>query len=107
GSQALAESRARFEVMIENGSDLVVVTDRNLVVSYASPTLEHLLGYRADAWLGRRLDGLVIAADRGVPATMVVLAAQDPSTMHADVRLLDKAGGQRTLALNCRDLTEN
>jgi len=107
GAQALAQSRARFEVMIENGSDLVVVSDGDLVVSYASPTLDHILGYRPEAWLGRRLDGLVMAADRGVPATMAALASQDPGTPHADVRLLDGAGGQRTLALSCRDLTGN
>ena len=69
-SQALAKSRARFEVMIENGSDLVVVTSRDLVVSYVSPTLDHLLGHRPDAWQGRRLDELVIAADRAIPGTM-------------------------------------
>jgi diguanylate cyclase (GGDEF)-like protein/PAS domain S-box-containing protein len=107
GSQALAQSRARFEVMIENGSDLVVVSDSDLVVSFASPTLDRLLGYRPEAWLGRRLDGLVIAADREVPATMAALASEDPDTPHVDVRVLDGAGGQRTLALSCRDLTDN
>jgi diguanylate cyclase (GGDEF)-like protein/PAS domain S-box-containing protein len=107
GSQALAESRARFEVMIENGSDLVVVTDRDLVVSYVSPTLDHLLGHQPDAWQGRRLDQLVIAADREVPGNMSALAGQKHGTPPADVRLLDGAGGQRTLALSCRDLTDN
>ncbi len=107
GSQALAESRARFEVMIENGSDLVVVTDRDLVVSYVSPTLDHLLGHQPDAWQGRRLDQLVIAADHEIPGNMSALAGQNPGTPPADVRLLDGAGGQRTLALSCRDLTEN
>ena len=107
GSKALAESRARFEVMIENGSDLVVVTDDDLVVSYASPSLEHLLGHQPKAWQGCRLDGLVIAADRGIPGTMSALAGQNPNTPPTDVRLLDGAGGQRTLALSCRDLTDN
>src|SRR5579859_6204333 len=107
GSQALAQSRARFEVMIENGSDLVVVTDRDLVVSYASPSLDHLLGHQLEAWLGRRLDELVIAADRRIPGSMAALAAQHPDTAPADVRVLDGAGGQRTLALSCRDLTNN
>ena len=107
GSQALAKSRARFEVMIENGSDLVVVTDRDLVVSYVSPTLDHLLGHRPDAWQGRRLDEFVIAADRAIPGTMSARSRPDSINAPADVRLLDVAGGQRTLALSCRDLTEN
>ena len=107
GLQALAQSRARFEVMIENGSDLMVVTDRDLVVSYASPTLDHMLGHQPEAWQERRLDEFVIDADRGVPGTMSALAAQDPATPPADVRLLDGAGRQRTLAFSCRDLTDN
>ena len=49
--------------MIENGSDLVVVTDRDCVVSYASPTLDHLLGHQPEAWQGCRLDELVIGAE--------------------------------------------
>jgi diguanylate cyclase (GGDEF)-like protein/PAS domain S-box-containing protein len=107
GSQALAEGRARFEVMIENGSDLVVVTDRDLEVSYASPTLGRLLGFQPDVWQGRRLDELVILADTDVPRTMSARAAQDSSTPPADVRFFDATGGQRTLALSCRDLTTN
>ena len=55
----------------------------------------------------RRLDELVIKADRGVPGIMSALAAQDPGTPPADVRLLDGAGRQRTLAFSCRDLTDN
>ncbi|MEP7115648.1 MAG: diguanylate cyclase, partial [Ilumatobacteraceae bacterium] len=106
-SQALAKSRARFEVMIENGSDLVVVTSRDLVVSYASPTLDHLLGHRPEAWLGRRLDDLVIASDRVIPTTMSAMARGDSIIAPADVRLFNAAGGQRTLAFSCRDLTEN
>jgi diguanylate cyclase (GGDEF)-like protein/PAS domain S-box-containing protein len=107
GSQALAESRARFEVMIENGSDLVVLTDRDLVVSYVSPTLDHLLGHQPDSWQGRRLDELVLPADRDLPGTMSARAANAVGTPPVDVRLLDGAGGQRTLALSCRDLTRH
>jgi diguanylate cyclase (GGDEF)-like protein/PAS domain S-box-containing protein len=107
GMQALAKGRARFEVMIENGSDLVVVTNRDLAVSYASPTLGRLLGFHPDVWLGRRLDELVILADREVPGTMSARARQDSDTPPTDVRLVDGTGGQRTLALSCRDLTDN
>jgi diguanylate cyclase (GGDEF)-like protein/PAS domain S-box-containing protein len=107
GLQGLAESRARFEVMIENGSDLVVLTDRDLVVSYTSPTLTHLLGHQPDAWLGRRLDQLVIPADREIPPTMAARAGQDRAAPPADVHLLDGEGLQRTLAISCRDLTDN
>ena len=107
GLQALAEGRARFEVMIENGSDLVVVTDRDLTISYASPALDHLLGYQPDVWVGRRLDELVIPADAAVPATMSARAGRDSNTPPADVRLLDGAGGQRTLAVTCRDLADD
>ena len=91
--------------MIENSSDLVVVTTDDLVVSYASPCLEHLLGKQPDAWLGRRLDELVLTADRGIPSSMSALAVQSPNTPPSDARFLDDSGRQRILALRCRDLT--
>jgi diguanylate cyclase (GGDEF)-like protein/PAS domain S-box-containing protein len=104
---ALADSRARFEVMIENGADLVVLTNRDLVVTYTSPALTPLLGHEPDAWQGHRLDQLLIPSDRHIPGTMSALAGQNTATPPTDVRVLDGTGGQRTLALNCRDLTDN
>jgi diguanylate cyclase (GGDEF)-like protein/PAS domain S-box-containing protein len=104
GAKALAESRARFEVMIEKGLDLVLLTDVNLVVSYASPSLDPLLGYEPTTWVGRRLDGFVVGDDTLAPADLSVLARQSGSA-HSDLHFLDHSGRKRTIAVTCRDLT--
>lgn len=104
GVKALAESRARCEVMIEKGLDLVLLTDSDLVVSYASPSMESVLGYESMTWIGRRLDELVVAADRLAPGNLSLRADQS-GIAQSDVRFLDHAGGERTIALTCRDLT--
>ena len=104
GAKALAESRARFEVIIEKGLDLVLLTDASLVVSYASPSSGPVLGYEPATWVGRRLDELVVAADNLAPPNLSVLANQS-GTAQSDVRFLDHSGRERTIALTCRDLT--
>ena len=104
GAKALAQTRARFEVMIEKSLDLVLLTDLNLVVSYASASLAPMLGYEPTTWVGRRLSELVVRDDEFAPAKLSTLARRS-GTAHSDVRFLDHFDQKRMIALTCRDLT--
>jgi diguanylate cyclase (GGDEF)-like protein/PAS domain S-box-containing protein len=45
GEQQLRSSEARFRALIQEGSDLIVVFDREGRITYANPALERMLGY--------------------------------------------------------------
>lgn len=45
---ALRASQERFRSLVQNASDLVVITDADGMVRYASPAVERLLGYTPD-----------------------------------------------------------
>ena len=51
--QALAASERRFEAMVRNSNDFIVVADEFGVTRYASPAVERLLGFDASSLIGR------------------------------------------------------
>ena len=58
------QSEARFRSLVAHSSDLITVLDANGVVTYQSPSIERVLGYRADEVEGTRFDWLLSEADR-------------------------------------------
>ncbi|MCU4742465.1 PAS domain S-box protein [Halobacteria archaeon AArc-m2/3/4] len=53
----------RFQALIENVSDVVTVVDENGIVTYASPSVRTVLGYRPSDLVGESLFDLVHGAD--------------------------------------------
>lgn len=53
--QALARGGEQFRVLVESASDIAMVLDGNGVIRYASPTLEHVVGYAPKELAGRRI----------------------------------------------------
>ncbi|MDM7998690.1 MAG: PAS domain S-box protein [Dehalococcoidia bacterium] len=51
---ALKESEEKFRALAENSSDLIVLLDRNAVISYESPAASRLLGLDPAARVGER-----------------------------------------------------
>ena len=59
----------RFQALLRNSSDLVVVVDPStLNIRYATPAVERMLGYDAEAVTGSSLTDLTHPEDRGVLA---------------------------------------
>lgn len=51
---ALARSEERFRALAQHSSDSVFLTTADGLITYASPAVEHVFGYPAEALLGRR-----------------------------------------------------
>jgi diguanylate cyclase (GGDEF)-like protein/PAS domain S-box-containing protein len=58
------QSEARFRSLVAHSSDLITVLDADGIVTYQSPSVERVLGYRADEVEGTRFDRLLAEADR-------------------------------------------
>lgn len=52
--EALRRSEARYRMLAENASDAVYQADMTGAVQWVSPSIEHLLGWRAEEFIGTR-----------------------------------------------------
>ena len=57
--QATRQSEARYRLLAENSTDMIVVTDAEGTLKYVSPSCRLVLGYEPDAVIGRSLYALV------------------------------------------------
>ena len=73
----LRESEARYRLLAENGTDLVVIIDRQGYPSYVSPAVTGLLGYSVDEAFGLRFGDLLHPDDKPT--------RPDPSAERPDV----------------------
>jgi diguanylate cyclase (GGDEF)-like protein/PAS domain S-box-containing protein len=106
-SQAEAASHARFEALVEQGSDLVVLADKRGVVSYVSSSLTHVLGIEPASWLGRQGLDLILAEDRAAVAEAFQRVALVGKSDPMDVRFLHADGTWRLLELAATDLSSH
>ena len=58
------QSEARFRSLVAHSSDLITVLDAQGTVTYQSPSVQRVLGYRADAIEGRDFADLLGLSDR-------------------------------------------
>ena len=58
------QSEARFRSLVAHSSDLITVLDAHGTVTYQSPSIERVLGYRADEVEGRDFASLLSVSDR-------------------------------------------
>src|SRR5947208_11063829 len=58
------QNETRFRSLVAHSSDLITVLDADGIVTYQSPSIERVLGYRVDEVEGRRFDWLLSEQDR-------------------------------------------
>ncbi len=63
----MRESEAKYRLIVENQTDLVVKTDRDGHVLFASPTVGETFGETPERLLGKPFRLLIRAADKGHP----------------------------------------
>jgi diguanylate cyclase (GGDEF)-like protein/PAS domain S-box-containing protein len=65
------QGEARFRSLVAHASDLITVLDGEGVVTYQSPSIERVLGYRSSEVEGKRFDRLLIESDRPLLAQLI------------------------------------
>jgi diguanylate cyclase (GGDEF)-like protein/PAS domain S-box-containing protein len=121
--QERARSEARFRALVHHSSDIVLVLDAATTIRFQTPSVEHVLGYRASALVDRRLVDVVhpddhlrmlavhaeVMADNASPATITARWRREDGTWrHVEsvhTNLLAEPDVQ-AIVVNARDVTE-
>ncbi|SHI72952.1 PAS domain S-box-containing protein [Malonomonas rubra DSM 5091] len=116
----LAQSELHFRRLIENVSDLIAIVDAAGTVTYISPSVETLLGYKQQQVISRNVRELVhredlkniaieqLHKDYGVtsPMTHRILASNGGyRVMETSIRKFDQIDGNDEYILTSRDIT--
>jgi diguanylate cyclase (GGDEF)-like protein/PAS domain S-box-containing protein len=117
------QSEARFRSLVAHSSDLITVLDADGVVTYQSPSVERVLGYRADEVEGTRFARLLAESDRRRLAEVIerggaqrtetrvlecALQHRDGTWLQFEVQHTDLLHDEhvRGIVLNSRDVSE-
>ena len=119
---AVRRSEEHFRSLIENATDLIVITDAGGGITYLSPSVERVLGHPALHLLGRAVLDLAHPEDRPrLERTLADAARTGAVSEPVSVRLAHAAGAWRTVevlarrqlpergggvVINARDVTE-
>jgi diguanylate cyclase (GGDEF)-like protein/PAS domain S-box-containing protein len=121
--EARRKTERRFQALIENSADAIVLVDAEGTVQYRSPPTARLLGYSDDERVGRSILELVHPEDEAGVRTSIGECLRAPGRPVAfQCRARDKSGGWKALdgslnnltadeaigaiVVNCRDITE-
>ncbi len=118
----MAESEARYRLLADNVTDMIVVIRADGSITYVSPSVREILGYSPEEFSGPVAAALIHPDDRdavslafqslepGVPPITVLQRVQhrdgDYRWLEASMRPAREAGGLFTVVSAVRDVTE-
>ncbi len=87
GTQQLKRSEERFRALLRNALDIITVLDANGAISYASPSVQRVLGYAPEELVGGNVADLIHPADLArVLEALRNLRAGEAATIECRVR---------------------
>ncbi|MCX5804116.1 MAG: PAS domain S-box protein [Proteobacteria bacterium] len=104
----LRRSEEHFRSLVENVPDAIAVIDKKGVVQYESPSLEHILGYSPQDFIGKKAFNFVHPDD--LPKVMdefKVLLKNPGSTRSFNIWYKHKNGSWRFLECSAKNLLED
>jgi PAS domain S-box-containing protein len=104
----LTEVLERFEALLKNSSELILVLDGQGLILFASPSAEAILGRRAPDLVGRGIRSLIHPDDlRRFEACLNALPRMARATACLDFRMRHRDGSWHGLASRFLDQTGN
>ena len=99
------QGEARFRSLVAHASDLITVLDGEGLVTYQSPSIERVLGYRSHEVEGRRFDRLLVESDRPLLAQLIALDGPGEAEGHTiECSVLHRDGTPLTFEVQHTDL---
>lgn len=119
----LRDKEKHFRFLIENGSDIILVVNRGGSFEYGAPSIENILGYHPDEYLGKRARDFIHPDDVEEVKRIIEQRKEVPGTSPAFViRVRHQSGAWRYfeviannmlndpnvcgIVVNARDITE-
>lgn len=103
----LRDSEARFRLLTENSTDIVLSLDTAGVIRYASPSIRLLGGYDPDQLIGRSAADLVFEQDRAAVREIHIQALRHPDrTFTIEYRAIVSGDAERWFETHTRAVTD-
>lgn len=102
--EALRKSKEQYQELVENINDVIYAIDRDGVITYISPVIESVLGYRADELIGESFFNFIYYQDLD-RMQEDFRKAKDRIGSQRDYRFLDKAGDPKWCRVNSRPIS--
>ena len=100
-ARQIAINEQRFRALVQNASDLVLVIDREALITYMSEASRRILGREADSCLGQDVRELLIQGDVANANRYVAAVLNDTAPAHdLEVRLRHSDGSTRLFELS-------
>jgi diguanylate cyclase (GGDEF)-like protein/PAS domain S-box-containing protein len=105
-AQVVAASERRFRALVNNGDDVIIVTDRNGVIEEMSDSVSHVLGVSAQGRVGRKVADLVHPDEKVAAEAEFARALSAGSAGPSEWRCRDGAGAWRHIEVSWTNLLE-
>lgn len=100
--EQLRSSEERFRSLIENAPDLITILGPQGSIRYGSPSVERVLGFAGEDFVGGSIYDVVEVDDAPVLRNDLALALSKPGTPRFNqLRFTDCRGEQRTMESSC------
>jgi diguanylate cyclase (GGDEF)-like protein/PAS domain S-box-containing protein len=103
----LRQSEERFRSLVQNSSDLITIVDVEGSIRYASPSVERLMGYQPEEWLGQSVVSLIHPDDLA-PAVQSLASVMDQPGVHPAtvLRIRHRDGSWRDIETTANNLLD-
>ncbi|WP_066780360.1 sensor domain-containing diguanylate cyclase [Sphingomonas sp. CCH5-D11] len=103
----LRESEARYRVLMENSTDIVINLDRSGRLLFASASIRQISGFAPEKLIGRRIGGLLLEADGERARASFRRIVADPDRTHVnEYRGVIETGDVRWFETHSRAVTD-
>ena len=104
----LRRSEERFRSLVRNSVDVNVILDRNGSITYESPAVERVLGYRADDRIGQSAIDVVHPDDRHrIGRLFLTVAHRHNAEASAELRVRHADGSWRSIEAVVKNLVDD